>query len=50
MVDHLENGLQNADDRAVRSVFAFGKPAQPVEVTEEFVSAVNKMHYHTASE
>ena len=40
--DHLENGLQHADDCAVRAVLAFGEPAQAVEVTEEFVRAVNQ--------
>ena len=50
VLDHLEHGLQHADDRAVRSVLAFGKPAQAVEVTEEFVRAVNKMNYHTGSD
>jgi hypothetical protein len=44
--DHLEHGLQHADNRAVRAVFAFGKPVQAVEVTEEFVSAVDEMHVH----
>ena len=48
-LQHLEHGLQHANDGAVRAVFAFCKPAQSVEVTEEFVSAVNKMNYHTAS-
>ena len=43
---HLENGLQHADDRAVRAVLAFGEPAQAVEVTEEFVSAVDEMDDH----
>ena len=46
MVDHLENGLQYANDRAVGAIHAFVEPAQPVEVTEEFVRAVNQMHYH----
>ena len=45
-LDHLENGLQHADDRAVRTVLAFCKPAQAVEVTEEFVGAVDKMDDH----
>jgi hypothetical protein len=44
----LENGLQHTDDRAVRAVFAFGEPAQAVEVTEEFVSSVYKMYDHFA--
>ena len=47
--DHLEDGLQHADDGAVRAVLAFGKPAQAVEVTEEFVSAVDEMHDHFGS-
>ena len=42
VLDHLEHGLQHADDGAVRAVFAFGEPAQAVEVTEEFVSAVEQ--------
>ena len=45
MVDHLENGLQNADDGAVRTVLAFGKPAQAVEVTKELVGTVYEMHH-----
>ena len=49
MVDHLEHGLQHADDRAVRAVFAFGKPAQAVEVTEEFVGAVDEVNDHFGS-
>ena len=49
MVDHLEHGLQNADDGAIRAVFAFVEPAQAVEVTEEFVSAVDKMNDHAPS-
>lgn len=44
MVDHLENGLQHADDGAIGAVFAFGKPAQAVEVAEEFVSAVDEVN------
>jgi hypothetical protein len=49
VLDHLENGLQYADDGAVGAVFAFGKPTQPVEVTEEFVSAVDEVNDHFAS-
>ena len=49
MVDHLEHGLQHADDGAVRAVLAFGKPAQPVEVTEELVGAVDEMDDHFGS-
>ena len=46
MVDHLEHGLQNADDGAVGAVHAFVEPAQPVEVTEELVGAVDEVHDH----
>src|SRR5438874_13186875 len=42
-LQHLENRLQHADDRAVRAVLAFGKPAQAVEVTEELVRTVNEI-------
>ena len=49
VVDHLENGLEYADDRAVRTIFAFVKSAQAVEVTEEFVSAVDEVHDHSPS-
>ena len=44
VLDHLENGLQHADDGAVRAVLAFGEPAQAVEVTEELVGAVDEMN------
>jgi hypothetical protein len=46
VLDHLEHGLQHADDRAVRAVFAFVEPAQAVEVTEELVGAVDKVNDH----
>src|SRR5437773_2741374 len=32
--EHLEHGLQHADDRTVGAVHAFGEPAQAVEVPE----------------
>ena len=35
VLDHLKNGLQHANDRAVRTVFTFGKSAQAVEVTKQ---------------
>ena len=46
VLDHLQNGLQHADDRAVRAVLTFRKPAQAVEVTEELVSAIDEVHDH----
>src|SRR6266513_2369089 len=49
VLDHLENGLQHADDGAVRAVLAFVESAQAVEVTEEFVSAVDEVNDHFGS-
>ena len=46
VLQHLENGLQHPDDRAVRAVFAFGEPTQSVEVTEKFVGSVDEVHDH----
>ncbi len=46
-LDQLEHGLQHPDDRAVRAVLPFGKPAQTVEVTEELVSAVDEVNDHS---
>ena len=46
VLDHLEHGLQHADDRAVRAVHAFVEPAQTVEVTKELVGAVDKVNDH----
>jgi len=37
----LQNGLQHADDRAVRAVFTVGETPQPVEVTEQLVGSVD---------
>ena len=45
-LQHLKNGLQYANDRAVRTIFAFGKPAQPVKVAKQFVGTVNKIDDH----
>ena len=45
-LDHLEHGLQHADDGAVRAVHAFVEPAQAVEVTEELVGAVDEVNDH----
>ncbi len=47
--NYLENGLQYTDNRAVRPIFAFSKTAQPVKVTEQFVSAVDEMNDHFGS-
>jgi hypothetical protein len=47
--EHLEHGLQHADDGAVGAVHAFVESAQAVEVTEEFVSAVDEVNDHFGS-
>ena len=49
VLDHLEHGLQHADDGAVSAILAFVEPAQAVEVTEEFVSAVDEVNDHCGS-
>ncbi len=41
ILNDLENRLQDADHRAVRLINALREPAQPVEVTEEFVGSVD---------
>jgi len=48
VLQHLKNGLQHTDNGAVRTVLAFGKPAQAIEVTEELVSAVDEVNDHFA--
>jgi hypothetical protein len=45
-LDHLEHGLEHADDGAVRAVHAFVEPAQSVEVTEELVATVDEVNDH----
>ena len=47
-LDHLQHGVQHADDRAVRRVLAFVEAAQAVEVTEQLVRAVDEVGYHRA--
>ena len=44
--DHLQNTLQDADDGPVGTVLPFGESAQTVEVTKQFVSAVDEMNDH----
>jgi hypothetical protein len=46
VLDHLQHRLQHANDGTIRAVFAFCEPAQPVEVTEELVSAVDEVNNH----
>jgi hypothetical protein len=46
ILDHLEDGLQHADDGAVGAVHAFVEPAQAVEVTEKLIGPVDKVNDH----
>jgi hypothetical protein len=46
VLDHLEHGLQHADDGAVGAVHAFVESAQSVEMTEELVGPVNQVDDH----
>src|SRR5207244_5548778 len=46
VLDHLEHGLQHADDGAVGAVHAFVEPAQPIEMTEELVGTVDEEKDH----
>jgi hypothetical protein len=48
VVDHLEHGLQHADDGAIGAVHAFVESAQSVEMTEELVGAVDEVNDHFA--
>ena len=41
-----EHGLQYTDDGTAGTIVAFVKPAQPVEVTKEFVGAVDDVDDH----
>ena len=45
ILNHLEHGLEHADDCAVGAILALGEPAQTVEMTEQLVSPVDEMHH-----
>jgi peptidyl-prolyl cis-trans isomerase A (cyclophilin A) len=45
-LEHLEHGVQYADDGAERWVFTFGEAADAVEVTEQFIGPVEQMNDH----
>src|SRR5215831_19465641 len=48
LLEHLQHGLQHANDPAVWTVFTFGEAAQPVKMAEQLVRAVNEMNDHAA--
>src|SRR4029078_5841939 len=43
---HLKHALQHTDHRAIRRVHPFIEPSQSVEMTEEFVGAVDEVNHH----
>ena len=49
VLDDLEHRLQHADDRAERPVDALGEAAQPVEVAEQLVRAIDQVDDHSGS-
>src|SRR5215210_5077314 len=46
---HLEHGLQDSDDGAIRAVHAFVKAALAVEVTEQLVGSVDEVNDQVAA-
>ena len=46
LLEHLQHGLQHADDRAVRTVLSLVEATQPVEVAKQLVGAVYDMNDH----
>ena len=45
-LDHLQHRMQHADDCAEGPILAFVEAAQPIEVTEQLVRAVNEVNDH----
>ena len=46
LFDHLQDAVEHADDRAKRRIFALVEAAQPVEVTEQLVRAIDEVNDH----
>src|SRR5215813_683727 len=46
LLDHLEHGIQHADDRAEGTIFSFVEAARSVEVTEQLVGAIDQVDDH----
>jgi len=44
--DHLQNAVEHADDRAKGRILALIEAAQPVEVTEQLVRAIDEVNDH----
>src|SRR5215470_13438184 len=45
-LDHLEHGIQHADNRAEGAIFSVVEAARSVEVTEQLVGAIDQVDDH----
>src|SRR5262250_2477824 len=45
-LDHLEHGIQHADDRAEGAISSLVEAARSVEVTEQLVGAIDQVDDH----
>src|SRR5215475_14899589 len=45
-LDHLEHGIQHADNRAEGAIFSLVEAARSVEVTEQLVGAIDQVDDH----
>ena len=48
-VDHLQHGIEHADDGAESSILSVGEATQSVKMTEELVGSVDQMNDHGSS-
>src|SRR5215470_2016705 len=46
LLDHLEHGIQHADDRAEGAISSLVEAARSVEVTEQLVGAIDQVDDH----
>src|SRR5215813_239604 len=46
LLDHLEHGIQHADDRAEGTISSLVEAARSVEVTEQLVGAIDQVDDH----
>ncbi len=47
-LDHLQDPVEHAHDRAHRPIFALGETAQTVKMPKQLVGAVDEMNDHAA--
>src|SRR5215467_3202951 len=46
LLDHLEHGIQHADDRAEGAILSLVEAARAVEVTEQLIGAIDQVDDH----